>query len=418
MTDTLDRAQANLVIDVRRPDPFGHFAQFDVARRLQRADLYPYFLPFGRSEGTEGIVAGRNVLMFGSNNYLGLTTDDRVREAASRAALEFGTSCTGSRFLNGTLEVHLALEEELADWVGKDAALVFATGMQANLGAVSAIAGRHSVLMLDSSDHASIIDGARLGHARRIVRFAHQNAADLERKINAVDAKFGVIIVVDGVYSMEGDVADLPALVDVSRRHGCRLVVDDAHGIGTVGCGRGSGFHFGLQNEIDLIVGTFSKSLASIGGFVAGDADHIHYIQHTARSMMFSAALAPADAAAARMALRIMREEPERIHRLEELGNYLRQGLAAAGFETRGEGTPIVPVIVGEDTETFLMWRELLQLGVYVNPVVAPAVPDGMQLLRMSVMATHAESQIDAAIGALVESRRRVRKIAASKETA
>ncbi len=409
MTDTLDRTQVDRVIDLRRPDPFGHFPQFDVARRLQRADLYPYFLPFGRSEGTEGLVDGRTVLMFGSNNYLGLTTDPRVREAASRAAAEFGTSCTGSRFLNGTLAVHLALEEELADWVGKEAALVFSTGMQANLGTVSAIAGRHSVLLLDSSDHASIIDGARLGHARKIIRFKHQDAADLERKIDTVDSRFGVIVVVDGVYSMEGDIADLPALVDVARRHGCRLVVDDAHGIGTIGRGRGTGFHFGLQDEVDLIVGTFSKSLASIGGFVAGDTDHIHYIQHTARSMMFSAALPPADAAAARMALRVMREEPERVQRLERLGDYLRRGLAEAGFETRGEGTPIVPVIVGEDTATFLMWRELMQLGVYVNPVVAPAVPDGLQLLRMSVMATHEESQIDFAIDALVKSRQIVR---------
>lgn len=398
------------VVDLRRPDPFATFPQYDVARRLQRAGTYPYFRPLERSEGTVAIIDGRKVLMFGSNNYLGLTTDPRVRKAAAAAVAEFGTSCTGSRFLNGTLQMHLRLQEDLADWVGKEAALVFSTGMQANLGTVSAIAGRHSVILLDASDHASIVDGARLGHARKIIRFRHQDAADLERRINTVDPELGLIVVVDGVYSMEGEIADLPDVVDVVRRYGGRLVVDDAHGLGTVGGGRGTGFHFGLQDEIDLVVGTFSKSLASIGGFVAGDVDTIHYVQHNARSMMFSAALPPGDTAAAQTALNILRQEPERIDRLQMLAGRLRSGLVDAGFETIGEGTPVIPVVMGNDTRTFLMWQELLDRGVYVNPVVAPAVPDGLQLLRMSVIATHDVAQIDQAVEALVDARRVVER--------
>jgi 8-amino-7-oxononanoate synthase len=343
--------------------------------------------------------------MFGSNNYLGLTADPRVREAASAAVSEFGTSCTGSRFLNGTLDMHLDLEADLADWVGKEAALVFATGMQANLGTISAIAGRHAVLLLDASDHASIIDGARLGHARKIVRFNHQDVDHLERKIEAIDRAYGVIVVVDGVYSMEGDIADLPGIADVVRRHGGRLVVDDAHGLGTIGGGRGTGFHYGMQDQIDVVVGTFSKSFASIGGFAAGDVDTIHYIQHVGRAMMFSAALPPGDVAAAHAALRVMRSEPERIERLEILSARLRSGIVEAGFDTIGRGTPVVPVIIGDDTKTFEMWRTLVDLGVYTNPVVSPGVPDGLQLLRMSVMATHEEEQIDQAVEALVRAR-------------
>jgi 8-amino-7-oxononanoate synthase len=406
MIDNGYRFDLDRTIDLRRPDPFAHFASYDVARRLQRAGMYPYFRPLDHSEGTVAVMDGHRVLMFGSNNYLGLTTDSRVRQAAAAAVVEFGTSCTGSRFLNGTLDAHIRLQEDLADWVGKEAALVFSTGMQANLGAISAIAGRHSVLFLDASDHASIIDGARLGHARNTIRFKHQNVEDLERRIDSVDSDMGVIVVVDGVYSMEGEIADLPRLVDVVRRAGGRLVVDDAHGLGTVGGGRGTGFHFGIQDEIDLVIATFSKSLASIGGFVAGDVDTIHYIQHNARSMMFSAALPPGDTAAAQMALNILRSEPERVVRLQELAHRLRSGLVREGFKTIGEGTPVVPVIVGEDTKTFLMWQELLDRGVYVNPVVAPAVPDGLQLLRMSVMATQEEADIDHAIEALVDARR------------
>jgi len=406
MIDNRHRSDIDRMIDLRRPDPFAHFAHYDVARRLQRAGMYPYFRPLDHSEGTVAAMDGHRVLMFGSNNYLGLTTDLRVRRAAAAAVTEFGTSCTGSRFLNGTLDAHIRLQDDLADWVGKEAALVFSTGMQANLGAISAIAGRHSALFLDTSDHASIIDGARLGYARSTIRFKHQNVADLERRIDSVDADLGVIVVVDGVYSMEGEIADLPHLVDVVRRSGGRLVVDDAHGLGTVGGGRGTGFHFGLQDEVDLVIATFSKSLASIGGFVAGDVDTIHYIQHNARSMMFSAALPPGDTAAAQMALNILRSEPERVVRLQQLVDRLRSGLVKEGFKTIGEGTPVVPVIVGDDTKTFLMWQELLDRGVYVNPVIAPAVPEGLQLLRMSVMATHEEAQIDRAIDALIEARR------------
>jgi len=393
------------VVDLRRPDPFAKFAKFDAAHSLQRAGLYPYFRPIESSEGPVATIDGERVLMFGSNNYLGLTTDHRVRAAAAAAAQQYGTSCTGSRFLNGTLEMHLELENDLADWVGKESALVFSTGMQANLGAISVIAGRHTALLLDASVHASVIDGARLGHARKTVRFRHQNPGDLERRIVQIDSDLGVIVVIDGVYSMEEEIADLPGVVDVVRRRGARLVVDDAHAIGTVGGGRGTGFHFGLQDEIDLIVGTFSKSFAAIGGFIAGDTDTIHYIQHKARSMMFSAALPPADVAAARTALGILRSEPERVERLARLGQRFRRGLASEGFKTIGEGTPVVPVVIGDDMGVFLMWKELLCRGVYANPVVAPAVPDGLQLLRMSVMATHEEAQIDRAVEALVEAR-------------
>jgi 7-keto-8-aminopelargonate synthetase-like enzyme len=285
--------------------------------------------------------------------------------------------------------------------------------MQANLGAISAIPGRHTVLLLDGSVHASIIDGARLSYARRTIRFKHQDMADLERKIESLDPDYGLVIVVDGVYSMEGEIADLPGLVDVARRHGGRLIVDDAHGIGSVGGGRGTGFHFGLQHEIDLVVGTFSKSLASVGGFVAGDTDAIEFLQHNARSMVFSAALPPGDVAAAHAALNILRTEPERVERLEALANYLRSGLVDVGFRTLGETTPIIPVIIGDDTRTYMMWRRLLDSGVYVNPAVSPVVPDGLQLLRMSVMATHDEAQIDRLLETLVETRDEVDRLVA-----
>jgi len=374
-------------------DIFDKARNYTQAREAMEAGLYPYFLPLEGNEGAEAVYQGRRIVMCGSNNYLGLSTHPKVREAASSAIEEYGTSCTGSRFLNGTLELHLELERELAEWVGKETALVFSSGMQTNLGVISAIVGRGDVVILDKADHASVVDGARLswGEARR---FRHNDPEDLEHVLSGLDGR-GAIVVVDGLYSMEGDIAVLPEIVPLCKGYGAGIMVDDAHAMGVLGGGRGTSAHFGLTDEVDLIMGTFSKSFASLGGFIAGSADVIHYIQHHARSLIFSASIPASCAAAALAALQIMREEPERIERLHANADRMREGLRRSGFDIGNSETPIVPVIVGEDELTFLAWKALLEHGVYVNPVVAPATPPGRQLLRTSYMATHTDEQLD-----------------------
>ena len=375
-------------------DIFEKAYNYTVANDFKEAGLYPYFLAMEGNEGSEAIYQGRRIIMCGSNNYLGLTIHPKVREAAMNAVERFGTSCTGSRFLNGTLEMHLELEQQLAEYVGKEAALVFSTGMQVNLGTVSAVVGKGDVVILDKDDHASIVDGARLSWGD-IKRFRHNDLDDLERVLNLAGPEKKKLIVVDGLFSMEGDIAPLPEIVPLLKKYNARLMVDDAHGIGVLGRGRGTAAHFGMTDDVDLIMGTFSKSFASLGGFIAGDKVVVDFIQHTARSLIFSASIPPSNAAAALAALKIMREEPERVDRLTEIGKKMRQGFSELGFDIGNSETPVIPIIIGDDVKTFMFWRALLDAGVYVNAIISPATPPGRQLLRTSYMAIHTDDQLE-----------------------
>lgn len=379
-------------------DIFEKAFNYTIVDEVKEAGLYPYFLAMSGNEGTEAVYQGNRIIMCGSNNYLGLTTHPKVRQAAQDAIAQYGTSCTGSRFLNGTLEMHLELEQELADYVGKDAALVFSTGMQVNLGTISSIVGRGEVAILDKDDHASLLDGARLSWGTT-KRFRHNDIEDLERVLKSVEEDVGKLVVVDGLFSMEGDIAPLPEIVPLCKKYGARLMVDDAHAMGVLGRGRGTAAHFDMTDGVDLIMGTFSKSFASLGGFIAGDAKVINYIQHNARSLIFSASIPPANCAAALAALHIMRDEPERVDRLDEIATKMRQGFAALGFNTGNSVTPVIPIIIGDDMKTFIFWKVLLDNGVYVNAIISPATPPGRQLLRTSYMATHTDDQLDRVLG-------------------
>lgn len=361
---------------------------------MKEIGLYPYFLPVERSDATEVMIDGRRRVMVGSNNYLGLTNDPRVLEAASAALKKYGSACTGSRLLNGNTDLHDRLETELATLVGKDAALVFPTGYQANLGVISALAGPGDVLMIDKLNHASMVDGAALSGAE-VVRFRHADLAHLEARLNRAAGRPKMVIV-DGVFSMEGDLADVPRIADLCDAHSARLIVDDAHGIGVFGAtGAGVCEHFGVADRVDLIVGTFSKSFASIGGFVAGDAAVISYLRHNARSLIFSASIPASACATVLTAIEIMREEPERRERLWQNARRMQRELSGLGFDTFGSESPIVPVIVGGTLRTFEFWKKLLDAGVFTNPVIAPAVPATSGRIRTSYMATHTDSQLD-----------------------
>lgn len=379
-------------------DIFKKCKEYTVAKEAMAQGMYPYFIPLTKSEGTEAEFRGHRLLMLGSNNYLGLTMEPRVRAAAQEAIERFGTSCTGSRFLNGTLELHEQLEAELADWVGKEAALVFSTGMQTNLGTISALIGRSDIVILDKEDHASIVDGARLGMGE-IRRFRHNDLNHLRQVLEKLPEDKGKLLVVDGLFSMEGDIAPLPEIIPLCRQYGVRLMVDDAHALGVLGGGRGTAAHYGLTDAVDLIMGTFSKSLASLGGFVAGDEDTIHYIKHHARALIFSASIPAPNAAAALESLRIMREEPERVQRVNDWGAFMRRELTTLGFDVGHSVTPVVPIIIGDDDLTLMTWKLLFENGVFVNPVLSPAVPAGRQLLRTSYMATHTREQLERALG-------------------
>jgi 8-amino-7-oxononanoate synthase len=361
--------------------------------RAKEHGIYPFFIPLDQTEGTEVTVEGRRLIMLGSNNYLGLTTHPEVRRAAQAALDEFGTSCTGSRFLNGTLALHGELERRLAEYVGKERALVFSTGYQANLGTLSSLIGRNDYVVCDKEDHASIIDGCRLALGR-MVRFQHNDVEDLARVLSACPETAGRLVVVDGVFSMGGEIAPLPDLIPVCREYGARLMVDDAHGIGVIGRGRGTSAHFGVTDDVDLIVGTFSKSFASIGGFVAGDETTIHWVQHLARSLIFSASLPAPNVAAALTALDVMEREPERVERVNEIASRMRNALQELGFDLGESQTPIVPVFIGDSLTTMRIWRELFDAGIYVNVAIPPAVPPGKDLLRTSYMATHTDEQL------------------------
>jgi len=378
-------------------DLFAKCYSYTDARDLQATGFYPYFLPLEDSEGTEVVIEGHKLLMLGSNNYLGLTTHPKVRQAAVDAVRQFGTSCTGSRFLNGTLALHHTLEKRLAEFVNKEAALVFSTGMQVNLGTISALVGKGEFVITDKDDHASIVDGARLSFGK-MLRFRHNDMADLERVLKKA-GDTAKLVVVDGLFSMGGDIAPLPEIVPLCKKYNARLMVDDAHSLGVLGAGRGTAAHFGVTDQVDLIMGTFSKSFASLGGFIAGDVDVVHYIQHHARSLIFSASI-PAHCATPVLAvLDIIENEPELVERLWEITERMRAGLKALGFNTGDSVTPIIPVIIGEDAPTFMTWKALYDAGIYTNPVISPAVPKGMALLRTSYMATHTEEQIDRALG-------------------
>lgn len=375
-------------------DIFEKSKHFTVARDAIREGWYPYFIPLNENEGTEVVYQGKRLIMCGSNNYLGLTTHPKVREAACKAVERYGTSCTGSRFLNGTLEMHEELERRLANFVHKDAALVFSTGMQANLGTISSVVGRGDYVVLDKDDHASIVDGARLSYGE-ITRFRHNDMDHLDRVLKSLPEQVGKLVVVDGVFSMGGDLAPLPEMIPICQKYGARLMVDDAHGIGVVGGGRGTAEHLGVSDGVDLIMSTFSKSFASLGGFIAGSDEIIHYIKHFARSFIFSASIPPANAAAALAALDIMEQEPERVERVGQIGVRMRTAFKEMGFNVGESVTPIVPIIIGDDQRTFGFWKVLFDNGVFVNPIVSPAVPPGMQLLRTSYMATHTDEQMD-----------------------
>ena len=374
-------------------DVFEKCRKYTDAREAIASGLYPYFIPLDENEGTEVEYQGNRLVMCGSNNYLGLTTHPKVKEAAQDAIRRFGTSCTGSRFLNGTLAMHEQLEKELAEFVDKDEALIFSTGMQVNLGTISALIGRDDIVILDKDDHASIVDGARLGYGK-IERFRHNDINHLERVLKSLPEEKGKLIVVDGVFSMGGDLADLPNIVPVAQKYGARIMVDDAHGMGVTGKGQGTAAEFGMTDDIDLIMSTFSKSFASLGGFIAGDEEVIHYVKHNARSLIFSASIPAANTAAALAALSIMREEPQRAERVNQIGARVRKELSGMGYNVGESVTPIVPVIIGDNEKTFLIWKALFEGGVFVNPVISPAVPEGMQLLRTSYMASHTDDQI------------------------
>jgi 8-amino-7-oxononanoate synthase len=373
---------------------------FTRAREIQAMGLYPYFTPIHESEDTVVKIAGKTKVMMGSNNYLGLTHHPKVLEAAEAALHKYGSGCTGSRFLNGNLDLHEQLEAQLAEFFGKEACLVFSTGYQANLGLVSGLVGRGETVFLDKLDHASIVDGAKLSYGD-VVRFNHGDLAGLDRKLSAGGRSKGAMIIVDGVYSMEGDIADLPHLVPIAQKHGVALAVDDAHSVGVLGAGgAGTAQHFNMTAEVDLIVGTFSKSLASIGGFVAADEYVIHYLKHHSRPLIFTAALPASNTAGVLAALDILRHEPERRAALWENTRRLQEGLRSLGYDIGPSQTPIVPVLIGPLEQTFIFWRKLFDAGVFTNPVVPPAVPPSQCRLRTSVMATHTAEQIDFALGA------------------
>lgn len=378
-------------------DIFEKCRSYTTAREAMAAGYYPYFIPLTENEGTEAVFQGHRLIMCGSNNYLGLTTHPKVRQAAIDAIARFGTSCTGSRFLNGTLELHEQLERELAEWVGKASALVFSTGMQANLGTISALVQREDIVILDKQAHASIVDGAKLswGDTRR---FRHNDMDDLERILSRAPSGKGKLVIVDGLYSMEGDIAPLPQILALCKTYGARLMVDDAHAMGVLGRGHGTAAQCGVTEEVDLIMSTFSKSFASIGGFIAGEDDVIHYIKHHARALIFSASMPASNTAAVLAALQVMREEPERVERLNANAAYMRQELTRLGFDIGASETPIIPIIIGDDMRTIFSWKALFENGVFVNPILSPAVQEGRQLLRTSYMATHTSEQLDRAL--------------------
>jgi 8-amino-7-oxononanoate synthase len=375
--------------------------QFQDAALVKKAGVYPYFRVIECGQDTEVVLNGKRVLMFGSNSYLGLTNHPKIEEAAKKAIDKYGTGCAGSRFLNGTLDIHIELERKLADYVNKESALLFSTGFQVNLGVLSCITGRSDYLILDEYDHASLIDGSRLSFSRTI-KYRHNDMLDLEQRLSSLPDEAIKLIVVDGIFSMEGDIVKLPEIVDIAERYGANIMVDDAHSLGVIGdSGSGTASHFALTDHVDLIMGTFSKSLASLGGFIAGDEVLIDYLKHKARSLIFSASMTPASAASVIAALEIIQAEPERIEQLWSNTRYAKQLLNEEGFEMGPTESPIIPVYVRDNHKTFMLTKMLQEDGIFVNPVVSPAVPSDASLIRFSLMATHTFAQIEEAVDKL-----------------
>jgi 8-amino-7-oxononanoate synthase len=373
-------------------------ALFKDAEMARERGLYPFFRPIESAQDTEVIIEGKRVLMFGSNSYLGLTNHPKIKEASKKAIDKYGTGCAGSRFLNGTLDIHIELEKRLATYVGKEAAVLFSTGFQVNLGVLSCITGRNDYLILDEYDHASLIDGSRLSFSR-VIKYAHNDMSDLRRKLSILPEEAVKLIAVDGIFSMEGDIVKLPQIVELADEFGANIMVDDAHSLGVIGAqGAGTASHFNLTGEVDLIMGTFSKSLASLGGFIAADDATIDYLKHRARSLMFSASMPPGAVASVIAALDIIESEPERIAKLWENTNYAYKLLVDEGFDLGPTESPILPIYVRDNEKTFLVTKFLQNAGIFVNPVVSPAVPSDSSLLRFSLMATHTFAQIEEAI--------------------
>jgi len=376
---------------------------YDVPQKIQDLGVYPYFRTIESEQDTVVKINGKDVLMFGSNSYLGLTNHPYLKESSIKAIRKYGSGCAGSRFLNGTLDIHLELEEKLARFVNKEASLVFSTGFQVNLGVISAIPGRHDYIIIDDLDHACIIDGARLSFAKTI-KYKHNDMDSLEKVLMRCEPDRIKLIAIDGVFSMEGDIAKLPEIVKLARKYHANIMIDDAHGLGVLGPhGSGTAAHFGLTDEVDLIMGTFSKSLASIGGFIASDKETINYLKHTSRSLIFSASIAPSNAASVIAALEIIYKEPERIENLWSNTHYAHSMFKAAGFDTGHSVTPIIPLMIRDDYKTFQLTKMALEEGIFVNPVVSPAVPSTSSMIRYSLMATHTKDQIDRSVEVLTD---------------
>ena len=373
-------------------------AKYDAPQRAMAMGIYPYFREIQSDQDTEVMISGKKVLMFGSNAYLGLTNHPKVKEAAIEAVKKYGTGCAGSRFLNGTLDLHIQLEKRLAEFVGKEDAIVYSTGFQVNLGVVSCLTGREDYILWDELDHASIIEGHRLSFSTKL-KYKHNDMESLEKQLQKCDPDKVKLIVTDGVFSMEGDVAKLPEIVALAKKYNASVMVDEAHGIGVFGRqGRGTCDHFGVSQDVDLIMGTFSKSFASIGGFIAAAESIINYLRHHSRSYIFSASNTPAATAAANAALDIMMNEPERIQHLWDLTHYALEGFRQMGCEIGNTSTPIIPLFIRDNDLTFLIVKELFEAGIFVNPVVSPAVASEDTLIRFSLMATHTKEQLDYAL--------------------
>ena len=384
-------------------DVFQKCFDFQDAETIRGLGLYPYFRTISSGQDPVVTMDGRRVIMLGSNNYLGLTNHPEIKEAAAAALAAYGTGTAGSRFLNGTLDIHVELEDRLAEFMNREAALTFSTGFQVNLGAISSLVDRRDVVILDNLDHACILDGARLSFGR-VLKYRHNDMASLEERLRSIEDDWGRMIVVDGVFSMEGDVADLPQIVELKKLYGARLMVDDAHGIGVMGeHGRGTAEHFGVEDDADLVMGTFSKSLAAVGGFIAGDRPVIDFVKHHARSLMFSAAPPPASVASVIKALEIIEREPELRQRLWDHTRYMKREFANLGFDTGESASPVIPLVVGEDMTAFKMTIMLQEEGVFANPVVSPAVPPNRAIIRTSYMATHTRDQLDRALEAFAK---------------
>jgi 8-amino-7-oxononanoate synthase len=384
-------------------DLFDKCRSYTDAKEAIAAGIYPYFHAMESKQDTEVLLDGKRIIMIGSNNYMGLTSDQRTIEAAKDALDLYGTGCSGSRFLNGTLVLHEELETELAKFFNKEAALTFSTGFQTNLGIISCLVGFHDYIINDAENHASIRDACRLSFAKKSVKFEHNNMEDLERVLNRLPESSGKLIIVDGVFSMTGDIANLPEIVRLAKKYGARVMVDDAHGMGMIGKGgRGTASHFDLEDEVDIIMTTFSKSMASLGGCIAASEEVVHYLKHKSRPFIFSASLPPSNAAAALKALEIIRDEPWRVEKLLEISNYMRDKLHAANIPIIEGETAIIPIYTYDTMRTFAITKRLLEEGVYVNPVIPPAVPEGECLLRTSYTATHTKEQMDYAADAIV----------------